>query len=219
MSQLAGSRGITEPAGGSKMTVFSEMWKALKLGRTCGVKATITTVVVVVLGLGTTGALLLALATEAKAEAGDTTLTAGEVPAPLRARATVSDPDGIRDVAITGDNIAGRGVLAMYDCPVHPASVTLEAPAGFGVATVLPFTVTVTDCKGNIEVIIISGTSPTPTPSGGIGSYPDSAELPLEAPDSSGGNAGVLASVVAGVAAGAVALGGAAWYARRRWLR
>ena len=55
-------------------------------------------------------------------------------------------------------------------------------------------------------------------PLGGIGSYPDSAGLPLEAPDSSGGSYGVLAGVFAAVTVGAVALGGAAWYARRRWL-
>lgn len=47
----------------------------------------------------------------------------------------------------------------------------------------------------------------------------DGAALPLETVDSSGPGAGVLAGIAAGVAAGAVALSGAAWYARRRWLR
>ncbi len=37
-------------------------------------------------------------------------------------------------------------------------------------------------------------------------------------PTGSGGSAGLLAGVIAGVTAGAIALGGAAWYARRRWL-
>ena len=41
-------------------------------------------------------------------------------------------------------------------------------------------------------------------------------DLPLEAPDSSGGNAGAPASITAGAALVAIALGGAAWYARRR---
>ena len=41
----------------------------------------------------------------------------------------------------------------------------------------------------------------------------------LEAPESSGSNAGLLAGIVAAIAAGTVTLGGAAWYARRRWAR
>ena len=53
---------------------------------------------------------------------------------------------------------------------------------------------------------------------GGVPVAGDLAGLPLEAPDSSGPGPGVLAAV-AGAAAGAVALGGAALYARRRWLR
>ena len=76
----------------------------------------------------------------------------------------------------------------------------------------------------SIEIRVIAPTlppTPTPTPTegpplGGIGAYPDSAELPLEAPDSSGSNYGVLAGIFAAVTAGAIALGGAAWYARRR---
>ncbi len=44
----------------------------------------------------------------------------------------------------------------------------------------------------------------------------DQAGLALETPDSSGGNAAVLAGVAAAATAGALALGGAAWYARRR---
>ncbi len=37
-------------------------------------------------------------------------------------------------------------------------------------------------------------------------------------PTGSGGNAGLLAGIIAGATAAAIALGGAAWYARRRWL-
>ena len=44
----------------------------------------------------------------------------------------------------------------------------------------------------------------------------DLGDLPLEAAQSSGGSTGLLAGVA--VAAGAIALGGAAWYTRRRWL-
>lgn len=55
---------------------------------------------------------------------------------------------------------------------------------------------------------------------GGIGEQPELAGAPLETGGSSGPGAGVLAGAIAGaVAAGAVALGGVAWYARRRWLR
>ena len=54
---------------------------------------------------------------------------------------------------------------------------------------------------------------------GGISVDPDVDALPLEAPDSSSSNRRVLAAGAAAVAAGALALGGGAWYARRRWLR
>ena len=52
---------------------------------------------------------------------------------------------------------------------------------------------------------------------GGIAELPEAAETPLEAVGSSGPSAGVLAGAVVGaVALGVLALGGAAWYARRR---
>ena len=44
-------------------------------------------------------------------------------------------------------------------------------------------------------------------------------EGPLSAAQPSGGGAGRLAGTIAGIAAVAVALTGAAWYARRRWAR
>ena len=46
----------------------------------------------------------------------------------------------------------------------------------------------------------------------------DLGDLPLETAQSSDLNAGVLAGTIAGIAALAVTLGGAAWYARRRWI-
>lgn len=54
-----------------------------------------------------------------------------------------------------------------------------------------------------------------PPPVGGIAELPAVAGTALEV-ESSGVGAGVVGGVVAAVAAGAVALGGAAWYARRR---
>ncbi len=53
---------------------------------------------------------------------------------------------------------------------------------------------------------------------GGIPVSGELAGLPLET-GSPGTNVGVLAGVIAGVTAGALALGGAAWYSRRRRLR
>ena len=53
---------------------------------------------------------------------------------------------------------------------------------------------------------------------GGIAELPDVAGTPLEAEAGGpwGPSASVVAGVVAAIAAGALALGGAAWYARRR---
>ena len=66
--------------------------------------------------------------------------------------------------------------------------------------------------------------SPTPTstpdPSvGGIAELPEVAATPLEAPNSSRSSTGLLTSLAGAVAAGTLALGGAVWYARRRWAR
>ncbi len=62
-----------------------------------------------------------------------------------------------------------------------------------------------------------SCSAPTPDPSvGGIAELPEAAGTPLNATGSSGGNAGLLAGIIAAVVAGAGALGGAAWYVRRR---
>ena len=53
------------------------------------------------------------------------------------------------------------------------------------------------------------------TPIGGIGVFPDVSGFPLETPASSGPSTGWLAGI-AGAGAAVAALGGAAWYARRR---
>ena len=52
---------------------------------------------------------------------------------------------------------------------------------------------------------------------GGVAELPEVAGTPLEATDSSGSNTGLIAGIVAAIAAGSATLGGAAWYARRRW--
>ncbi len=52
---------------------------------------------------------------------------------------------------------------------------------------------------------------------GGLAELPNVATQPLGTPASSGSHHGVLAAVVTAVAGGLVVLGGAAWYARRRW--
>ena len=54
---------------------------------------------------------------------------------------------------------------------------------------------------------------------GGVAELPEVAGTPLEAHESSASSTGLLASLAAAVASGTFALGGAAWYARRRWLR
>ena len=56
-------------------------------------------------------------------------------------------------------------------------------------------------------------------PVGGITELPGVAEAPLEDSGRPGASVGLLAAVAAGAAAGVIALGGAAWYARRRYTR
>lgn len=65
---------------------------------------------------------------------------------------------------------------------------------------------------------IVSGFTPMQLGIGGIAELPDVDVAPLEAGDSSGLNTGAVAGIAGAVAAIAVTLGGAAWYARRRWL-
>jgi hypothetical protein len=54
---------------------------------------------------------------------------------------------------------------------------------------------------------------------GGIAEAPEVASMPLAEPDPSGTNTGLLAGVAAAAAASVVMVSGAAWYARKRWLR
>jgi hypothetical protein len=78
-----------------------------------------------------------------------------------------------------------------------------------------------TNYGNNILCALVSSLSEfalvVPSSVGGIAELPQVAGTPLEAPESSGGNVGVI--VAALLAAGVVTLAGGAWYARRRWLR
>ena len=56
-------------------------------------------------------------------------------------------------------------------------------------------------------------------PVGGIAEIEDLSGAPLQSRDPSDISVEILAALLAGVTASALALGGAAWYARRRWLR
>ena len=75
--------------------------------------------------------------------------------------------------------------------------------------------IAVAEQPGLTETLTIS-CAPAIGSVGGIAELPEVAGTSLEAPDSSGTNTGLLAGSVAAVAAGAIALGGAAWYGRRR---
>ena len=57
------------------------------------------------------------------------------------------------------------------------------------------------------------------TPVGGIAEPPDVARLPLDTSESAGSTMGFLAAVAAAGTASLLALGGVAWYARKRWFR
>ena len=59
-------------------------------------------------------------------------------------------------------------------------------------------------------------TPTVPPPVGGIAIDPELGPLVLETPASSSNSMSLLAGIAAAVAAGVIALGGAAWYARRR---
>ncbi len=67
-------------------------------------------------------------------------------------------------------------------------------------------------------VFVSSRTFSVVTAVGGIAELPEVAGRPLETAQSSGPSTALLAGVVGAVAAGTLALTGAAWYARRRWL-
>ena len=73
------------------------------------------------------------------------------------------------------------------------------------------------DGRTNLEEFAMGSKPCVANVVGGVAELPEVAGAPLEAPDSSGSNTGLLAGVAGAVAAGTLTLGGAAWYARRRW--
>ena len=79
--------------------------------------------------------------------------------------------------------------------------------------------VAVTDATNGLQFPRIDCFEAGDQPVGGIAELAEVARTSLEAPASSGGSAGRLAGTIAGIAAGTVTLTGAAWYARRRWVR
>ena len=115
------------------------------------------------------------------------------------------------DKGLTGQ---ARKVFSFALASTNP--VTIYAGTGTGI------------WQSTLEVL---GPTPTPTPTatptptpcppegcpvGGIAELPQVAGTSLEAAQSSGTSASLLAGVIAAVSAAAIALGGAAWYARRR---
>jgi len=117
-------------------------------------------------------------------------------------------------VAGIGVNSTYIGVIATneFNCTA-PGTITMVHGADNEdtFIHVPPLSVNYAEGEGTTESLQINCSTPTPTPTpppalGGAAQYPDL---------SSGRGAGLLAGVVA-AGAGAVALGGAAWYARRR---
>ena len=122
---------------------------------------------------------------------------------------------GTQQVLRTGLNGADFLLVDSFDCCLGGIAFG-PCPAGDSCSPPAPLTPPAT-------------LTPTPCPSpekpfpsgcavGGVVVDSNLRGLPLETPGSSGRNGGVLAVVIAGIAAVAGALGGAAWYARKRWI-
>jgi len=144
---------------------------------------------------------------------------------------TIANPDGV----ITGAELAtflsgfqkGVTLTVIIDacfsgnilnalvgpCPTKPCATTPpiaikdinDQPLAAANLSVLTCADKVTPCDGLRK-----------PPVGGISLDPGAEALPLQSQPSSGSDAWLLAEALAGTAATAVALGGAAWYARRR---
>ena len=122
--------------------------------------------------------------------------------------------------------MSGGSEVSLSDWP--PLSVTYEAVPTpcVPLIPILPQEICVTSLSititGGPPIATPTATSTplptsTPDPVGGIAELAEVAGTPPEATGSSGSNAGVVAAAAAAVV-GAVALGSAAWYARRRRL-
>lgn len=138
--------------------------------------------------------------------------------------------------AFTGQNPMSSPSEASNDGPGDcQRSLTRVTPATFNVTNpwaksndVTAFALanpSPTNNAGNVGSLVATDTNMNgiadcrETAVGGIAGLPDLASAPLETTDSSGGSAGFLAAVAAAGAVAVIALGGAAWYARRRWLK
>ena len=111
--------------------------------------------------------------------------------------------------------------LALAECDVvDVGGYVFFDEAGEEVATVNSGSITL------VEMAPPPPPPPPPTPTlppppggvGGIAELPDVDGSPTETADSSGSAVGILATIVGAATAFGLALGSAAWYARRRWL-
>ena len=156
-------------------------------------------------------------------------------------KVTLTDtlPDGGKSWTVTGNDAAdctpanpipGGSTLTCNFGTMSPdetKSITVTAATNADQCPSISNTATVSsnndDDPGNntdSATIAVNCVPPTPPRAvGGILVAPDQGELPPAAADSSGTGSGLLAGLVVGATAGAVALGGATWYARRRWQR
>ena len=109
---------------------------------------------------------------------------------------------------IDDDGLLGTDILSTL-----AAGVNLPAPPFAGAVVPLPGAFTVTLRATVVNLGIVPACEPQV---GGVAELAEAEGAPLEAPDSSGSNTGLIAGIVAAIATGGVSLGGAAWYARRR---
>ncbi len=76
------------------------------------------------------------------------------------------------------------------------------------------------DGRTNLQEFLLGSKPCVANVVGGITELaPEAVGAPLETNGSSGPSNGLLAGIAAAIAVGAIALGGTAWYARRRWVR
>ena len=120
---------------------------------------------------------------------------------------------GVGDAQLAGTIDPATGEFGVFGCPGDCMGLSMNgtaSPDGNSMSgtffSPVTFDGSFTGTKKN----------PTPQPVGGIAELPDVAGTPLETGGSSGRSANVVAGIAVAAAAGALALGGAAWYARRR---
>ena len=130
----------------------------------------------------------------------------------------------------TIDNVAGTGTVSC--ATISPFGTPTPGVSSVGATALLhssfqavgpgmaSLTLTGTELQdpngAPIAATLSSGSITATGAVGGIAENPEITGTTLETPGSSGANAGILAGVVATVTAAALALSGAAWYARRR---